>query len=360
MLVLGIESSCDETAASVVEDGQRILSNVIHSQVKTHTPYGGVVPELASREHLAKIRGIVDKALEDSGKTLDDMDGIAATAGPGLIGSLLVGLTYAKALAYSKKKPLAAVNHIEGHIYSVSFEHPSAEFPALALVVSGGHTNLFWVESQSGDFRHLTYELVGKTRDDAAGEAYDKVAKLLGLQYPGGPVIDRLAKLGNPKAIRFSIPKISDHSLDFSFSGVKTAVLRIVKAENLLPKSEEETRQDPARLDLIASFQESIVEMLWSTTRKAVTLLQPRSLMLSGGVAANSRLKEYLNEKAAASGLKFYVPARILTTDNAAMIAAAGTAKLLRGETAAFDFDADPNMRLAADSDVRSNRRWRA
>ena len=359
MLVLGIESSCDETAASVVEDGQHILSNVIHSQVKTHTPYGGVVPELASREHLAKIRGIVDKALADAGKTLNEMHGIAATAGPGLIGSLLVGLTYAKALAYSRNIPLAAVNHIEGHIYSVSFEYPNAEFPALALVVSGGHTNLFWVESQTGDFRHLTYKLVGKTRDDAAGEAYDKVGKLLGLQYPGGPVIDRLAKLGNPKAIRFSIPKISDRSLDFSFSGIKTAVLRIVKTENLSPKTEEETRGDPARLDLLASFQESIVEMLWSTTHKAATLLQPRSLMLSGGVAANSRLKEFLTEKAAESGLKFYVPARILTTDNAAMIAAAGTAKLLRGETAAFDFDADPNMRLAVSENGFKNKPWR-
>src|SRR5688572_11467788 len=359
MLVLGIETSCDETAAAIVEDGKRILSNVIHSQVKTHTPYGGVVPELASREHLAKIGPIVDQAFKDAGKTLDDIDGIAATAGPGLIGSLLVGLTYAKALAFSKNKPLAAVNHIEGHIYSVCFEHPDVQFPALALVVSGGHTNLFWVESQTGDFKHLTYKLVGKTRDDAAGEAYDKVGKLLGLQYPGGPVIDRLAKLGNPKAIRFAIPKISDRSLDFSFSGVKTAVLRIVKTENLQPKNEEESRQDPARLDLLASFQESVVEMLWSTTSKAVTLLRPRSLMLSGGVAANSRLKEYLAEKTAECGVKFYVPARILTTDNAAMIAAAGTAKLQRGETAAFDFDADPNMRLAVSDNGLSNKPWR-
>jgi N6-L-threonylcarbamoyladenine synthase len=359
MLVLGIESSCDETAAAVVENGQQILSNVIHSQVKTHTPYGGVVPELASREHLEKIRAIVDRALSDAGKTLDDMDGIAATAGPGLIGSLLVGLTYAKALAYAKKKPLAAVNHIEGHIYSVSFEHPNAEFPALALVVSGGHTNLFWVESRTGDFRHLTYKLVGKTRDDAAGEAYDKVGKLLGLQYPAGPVIDRLATLGNAKAIRFAIPKISDRSLDFSFSGVKTAVLRIAKNENLQQKDEEQTRQDRARLDLLASFQESVVEMLWSTTHKAVTLLQPRSLMLSGGVAANSRLKEFLTQKTAECGLKFYVPSRILTTDNAAMIAAAGTAKLLRGETAGFDFDADPNMRLAVSGNGLADKPWR-
>lgn len=360
MLVLGIESSCDETASAVVEDGQRILSNVIHSQIKTHSPYGGVVPELASREHLQKIRSIVDQALSDAGKTLDDMDGIAATAGPGLIGSLLVGLTYAKALAFSKKKPLAAVNHIEGHIYSVCFEHPQAEFPALALVVSGGHTNLFWVESQTGDFRHLTYKLVGKTRDDAAGEAYDKVGKLLGLQYPGGPVIDRLAKLGNPKAIRFAIPKISDRALDFSFSGVKTAVLQLVKTKGLVPKNEEETRMDSERLDLLASFQESIVEMLWSTTQKAATLLHPRSLMLSGGVAANSRLKEFLAGKAAAAGLKFYVPKLILTTDNAAMIAAAGTAKLLRGETAGFDFNADPNMKLAVSEDSFRNKPWRS
>jgi N6-L-threonylcarbamoyladenine synthase len=358
MLVLGIESSCDETAAAVVEDGQRILSNVIHSQIKTHTPYGGVVPELASREHLQKIRGIVDRALSDAGKTLDDMDGIAATAGPGLIGSLLVGLTYAKALAYSKKKPLAAVNHIEGHIYSVCFEHPQAEFPALALVVSGGHTNLFWVESLTGDFKHLTYKLVGKTRDDAAGEAYDKVGKLLGLQYPGGPVIDRLAKLGNPKAIRFAIPKISDRALDFSFSGVKTAVLQLVKGKGLVPKNEEESRQDSQRLDLLASFQESIVEMLWSTTQKAAAQLQPRSLMLSGGVAANSRLKEFLGEMSAAAGLKFYVPKLILTTDNAAMIAAAGTAKLLRGETAGMDFNADPNMKLAISDNASP--RWRS
>src|SRR5207344_484183 len=237
MLVLGIETSCDETAAAVVRNGNEILSNVIYSQVKTHTPYGGVVPEIASREHLLKIRPIVDQAFHDAGKTLDDVDGIAATSGPGLIGSLLVGLTYAKALAFSRGKPLAAVNHIEGHIYSVSFEYPHAEFPALALVVSGGHTNLFWVESRTGNFKHLTYRLIGRTRDDAAGEAYDKVGRLLGLPYPGGPVIDRLAKLGNPKAIRFSIPKISDHSLDFSFSGVKTAVLQLVKNGNLVPKN---------------------------------------------------------------------------------------------------------------------------
>jgi N6-L-threonylcarbamoyladenine synthase len=347
MLVLGIETSCDETAAAIVRDGRDILSNIIYSQIKTHSPYGGVVPELASREHLRKIRPIVDQAFQSAGVTLEDLDAIAATAGPGLIGSLLVGLTYAKALAFSKNKPLLAVNHIEGHIYSVCFEHPHVEFPALALVVSGGHTNLFWVESETGDFSHLKYKLVGKTRDDAAGEAYDKVAKLLGLPYPGGPVIDRLARLGNPEAVHFSIAKITDRSLDFSFSGIKTAVLRMVKSEDLLPKDEAATQQDAHRLDLLAGFQEAVVNMLWSTTERAACLLHPRSLMISGGVAANSRLKEVLAERSAEAGLRFYHPRPIFTTDNAAMIAAAGTAKLLRGETADVTVNADPNMRLA-------------
>lgn len=352
MLVLGIETSCDETAAAIVRDGNQILSNVIYSQMKTHAPYGGVVPELASREHLQKIRPIVDQAFADAGVTLDDVDGIAATSGPGLIGSLLVGLTYAKALAFSKNKPLTAVNHIEGHIYSVSFEHPNVEFPSLALVVSGGHTNLFWVESETGDFRHLRYKLVGKTRDDAAGEAYDKVAKLLGLPYPGGPVIDRLARSANREAFTFSIPKITDRSLDFSFSGIKTAVLRMVK-EN------ERLKEDPLRLDLCASFQEAVVNMLWSTTHKAVALLRPRSIMLSGGVAANSRLREVFAERAAEAGLKSYYPKPILTTDNAAMIAAAGTAKLMRGETADVTVNADPNLRLAVSPRTFPDKRWK-
>jgi N6-L-threonylcarbamoyladenine synthase len=244
------------------------------------------------------------------------------------------------------------VNHIEGHIYSVSFEYPCVEFPALALVVSGGHTNLFWVESRSGDFRHLHYELVGKTRDDAAGEAYDKVAKLLGLPYPGGPVIDRLAKSGNPDAFPFSIAKISDRSLDFSFSGIKTAVLRMVKENANL-------KEDPLRLDLCASFQEAVVNMLWSTTLKAAHNLRPHSIMLSGGVAANSRLRAVFAERTADIGLKLYYPKPILTTDNAAMIAAVGTAKLMRGETAGFDANADPNMRLAVSDRNRPETRWK-
>jgi N6-L-threonylcarbamoyladenine synthase len=359
MLVLGIETSCDETAAAIVRDGREILSNVIYSQVQTHALYGGVVPEIASREHLSKIGPVVGCAFRDAGMTLDDIDGIAATSGPGLIGSLLVGLTYAKALAFSVNKPLAAVNHIEGHIYSVFFEHPEVEFPALALVVSGGHTNLFWVESETGDYRHLRYTIVGKTRDDAAGEAYDKVAKLLGLQYPGGPVVDRLAKLGKSEPAMFPIPKITDQSLDFSFSGIKTAVLRIVKAENLQPKNEEGTRKDRERLDLLASFQEGIVNALWSTTAKAAARLSPRSIMLSGGVAANSRLREVFAERTAESHLKFYFPKPALTTDNAAMIAAAGTAKLHRHEFADFAVNADPNLRLATPAKDHRNIRWR-
>lgn len=359
MLVLGIETSCDETAAAVVAGGRRILSNVIYSQVKTHKTYGGVVPELASREHLLKIQPIVDQALNDARVDLDEIDGIAATCGPGLIGSLLVGLTYAKSLAFSKKKPLVAVNHIEGHIYSVFFENPNVEFPALALVVSGGHTNLFWVESQTGDCWHLKYRLIGKTRDDAAGEAYDKVAKLLGLPYPGGPVVDRLAQLGNRNAIEFPIAKISDRSLDFSFSGIKTAVLRLVKSEGLVPKDENATCKDSARLDLLASFQEAVVKALITNTMKAASLLRPRSVMLSGGVAANSRLRESLAERTGEAGLAFYYPSPILTTDNAAMIAAAGTAKLMRGETAGLDVNADPNLRLAPPERQIDTKRWR-
>jgi N6-L-threonylcarbamoyladenine synthase len=340
MLVLGIETSCDETAAAVVKDGKEILSNVIYSQVKTHKPYGGVVPEIASREHLVKIRPIIEQALSDASESLDSIDGIAATSGPGLIGSLLVGLTYAKALSVSKHKPLMAVNHIEGHVYSVSFEHQAVEFPSLALVVSGGHTNLFWVESTTGDFRNLRYKLVGRTRDDAAGEAYDKVAKLLGLGYPGGPIIDRLARDGNRGAFQFSMAKISDRALDFSFSGIKTAVLRMTKEI-------EGLREDPLRKDLCASFQEAVVNMLWSQTSKAADRLKPQSIMLSGGVAANSRLREVFAQRCADAGFKFYYPKPILTTDNAAMIAAVGTAKLLRGEIVGTDVNADPNLRLA-------------
>ena len=359
MRVLGIETSCDETAAAVVENGREILSNVIYSQIDTHKLYGGIVPELASREHIKKIRPIVEEALQDACLSLDGIDGIAATYGPGLVGSLLVGLTYAKAIAFATGRPLVGVDHIEGHVYSVFVEEPEVEFPALALVVSGGHTNLFWVESETGDWSRLRYELVGKTRDDAAGEAYDKVAKLLGLPYPGGPVIDRLAALGDGLSRRFPVAKISDQTMDFSFSGIKTAVLRAVKEEGLEPLDEEESRLDQSRLDLLASFQEGVVRALVSQTMKAARTLRPRSVLLSGGVAANSRLKEAMAAAASERNLAFHCPRPFLTTDNAVMIAAAGTFKLQRGERSGYDLDADPTLRLAPTPEPSKAGRWK-
>src|SRR5438105_6253078 len=229
MLVLGIETSCDETAAAVIRDGREIVSSVISSQIKTHARFGGVVPELASREHLDKIAPIVDEAFTRAEIKKDDIHGIAVTIGPGLIGSLLVGVSYAKAMAFALNKPLVGINHIEGHIYSVCFENPPVEYPALALIVSGGHTNLFFVPSAG------KYKVVGRTRDDAAGEAFDKVAKLLGLRYPGGPIIERLAREGDPKAVEFAIPRMGDKRPDFSFSGLKTAVQKYVRESGLQP-----------------------------------------------------------------------------------------------------------------------------
>ena len=359
MLVLGIETSCDETAASLVADGRNILSNVIYSQVDIHRGHGGIVPELASREHIRKIRPIVEEAFSTAGKALADVDGIAVTYGPGLIGSLLVGLTYAKAIAFSLGKPMVGIDHIEGHIYSVFIENPAIQFPALALVVSGGHTNLFWIESESGDWTRLSYRLVGKTRDDAAGEAYDKVARLLGLPYPGGPVIDRLAALGERGVWRFPVAKISDHTMDFSFSGIKTAVLRIVKENDLRPMGEAETRGDPDRLSLLAGFQEGVVKALVSRTMEAAETLRPRSVLLSGGVAANSRLREAMREAVLGKGLALFHPSIILTTDNAAMIAAAGSFKLQRGERSPYDLDADPALRLAPTPAPSRKNRWK-
>jgi N6-L-threonylcarbamoyladenine synthase len=359
MRVLGIETSCDETAAAVVEDGCRILSNVIHSQIDTHKLYGGIVPELASREHIRKIRPIVGQALEDAGVGVADLDGIAATHGPGLVGALLVGLTYAKAIAYAARKPLIGVDHIEGHIYSVFIENPDVGFPALSLVVSGGHTNLFWIESESGDCSHLNYRLIGKTRDDAAGEAYDKVGKLLGLPYPAGPVIDRLASLGTRGVRRFPVAKISDQTMDFSFSGIKSAVLRTVKEEGLGPLDEAASRNDPDRLDLLTGFQEGVVGALVARTMEAALRFEPRSVLLSGGVGANSRLREALGEAAAQRGLDFYCPGRMLTTDNAAMIAAAGTFKLKRGERSDYNLDADPTLKLAVVPEPSKKGRWK-
>lgn len=339
MLVLGIESSCDETAAAVIENGRVIRSNVIASQTETHAPFGGVVPELASREHLDRIAPVVDSALREAGVILEGLDGIAVTQGPGLIGSLLVGISFAKSLAMVAKKPLVGVNHIEGHIYSVVFENPVVEYPAVALIVSGGHTTLFFVPEPG------RYAVLGRTRDDAAGEAYDKVSKLLGLGYPGGPVIDRLAKSGDPRAAElvFTLPRMDSPSLDFSFSGLKTAVLRYVRENGIEPVANGD-EPDQKIVDLVASFQDKVIRSLLTRLRSAVRLHHPRTVILAGGVACNSALRSAVD--AGDFGAPVYYPSPILTTDNAAMIAAAGYAKLARGENHGLDFAASPSMKL--------------
>ena len=362
MLILGIESSCDETAAAVLEDGFRIRSSVIASQVATHRKYGGVVPELAAREHVMSIAPIVRQAFEEAKIGYRDINAIAVTYGPGLVGSLLVGISYAKSMAMSLKKPLIPVNHIEGHIYAALMEKAagaSSDFttvpprPALALVVSGGHTSLFLVEQHpTGVGFH--YELIGRTRDDAAGEAYDKVAKLLGLGYPGGPIIDRLSKFGNPKAVPFTKTKISDRSLDFSFSGIKTAVLRYVQKNDLQPLDMliEHNERDvpPIMLDLVASFQRTVVGILTRSLEKATPLFHPKAVLLSGGVAANSELRAATQSFCGANGLEAFIPPHRLTTDNAAMIAAAGYDHFRRNEFAGLDLNADASLQLARKS----------
>jgi N6-L-threonylcarbamoyladenine synthase len=353
--ILGIESSCDETAAAVVENGETVLSSVVASQMDTHGKYGGVVPELASREHLRAIVPVVREALERAGTPLRDLSAIAATVGPGLVGSLLVGITYAKSLSFATGVPLIAVNHIEGHIHAVILEAKTVELPALALVVSGGHTHLF--EVRDG----FQYRLLGKTRDDAAGEAFDKVAKLLGFGYPGGPVIDRLAPFGNPRAVKFTFAKMKGNALDFSFSGLKTAVLRWVEAHDM--NAEIETRRGfrrehpnataeewlqvtpPRTLDLLASFQHAVIHELLTRAAASAEQIDARSLIVSGGVACNSGLRE----AAHGSGFPYpvYFPTPGLSTDNAAMIAAAAFPKLARRDFADFSVLAQANLTLA-------------
>ena len=356
MLVLGIETSCDETAAAVVRDGREIVSSVISSQIKTHEKFGGVVPELASREHLDKIVPIVEEALSQANVTKEQLDGIAVTIGPGLIGSLLVGVSYAKAMAYALKKPLVGVNHIEGHIYSVCFENPPIEHPALALIVSGGHTNLFFVPSAG------KYKVVGRTRDDAAGEAFDKVAKLIGLGYPGGPIIEELAREGNPKAVKFAIPRMGDNRPDFSFSGLKTAVQKYVRESGLQPVTNSEPPSQGIK-DLAASFQSTVVRSLVSTMERVAKEYHPRTLILGGGVACNNSLRESCREAAERLGVPVYFPSQHLSTDNAAMIAAAGTVKLQAGERAGWDLNADVMLRLqnieVEDAELRKHVRYR-
>lgn len=339
MLILGIETSCDETAAAIIADGTHVKSNVIYSQVATHQRFGGVVPEVASREHLTKIEGVVNAALAQANISARDLDGIAVTQGPGLIGCLLVGINYAKGIAYAARKPIVGVNHIEGHVYSVAFEFPPPEYPALALIVSGGHTNLFLLPEPE------KYKLIGRTRDDAAGEAFDKVSKLIGLGYPGGPAIDRFAQQGNKRAIIFPLAEIKDNRLDFSFSGLKTAVLRYVREQNIsaLVNPAEPSSQI---LDLCASFQNAVVRALVRSVRKAAEIHQPKTLMLAGGVACNSELRTAMQQLADELKIPAYIPSPIYTTDNAAMIAAAGYPKLLRGEHAGLELSADLSLRL--------------
>src|SRR5437868_15147992 len=319
MLVLGIESSCDETAAAIVRDGSVLVSSVISSQIDIHKRFGGVVPELASREHLDKIVPVVEEAFERARIKQEEIDGIAVTAGPGLVGSLLVGVSYAKAMAFALQKPIVGVNHIEGHIYSVAFDNPPVEYPALALIVSGGHTNLFLMPEPG------KYKVVARTRDDAAGEAFDKVAKMLGLGYPGGPVIERLAREGNPRAVPFSVPRMGDGRPDFSFSGLKTAVSKHVRETGLRPVAAGEEPTQAVK-DLAASFQSVVVRSLVGTTERLAEAYEPRTLIVAGGVACNGALRQASAEAGARLGIPVYFPSPHLSTDNAAMIAEIGRA----------------------------------
>ena len=339
MLVLGIETSCDETAAAVVRNGREIVSSVLTSQIETHQRFGGIVPEIASREHLDKIVPIVNEAFERASIGARDVDGIAVTVGPGLVGSLLVGVSYAKAIAFALNKPIVGVNHIEGHIYSVAFENPPIEYPAVALIVSGGHTNVFFIPEPG------KYKVVARTRDDAAGEAFDKVARMMGLGYPGGPIIERLARDGNPKAVRFAIPKMGDGLPDFSFSGLKTAVTKYVRESGLQPL-ERDTEPSQDIKDLAASFQRVVVQSLVGTTKRIAEEYYPKTLIVAGGVACNEQLKEACREMARQLGVPVYFPSPHLSTDNAAMIAAAGTVKLMAGERGDLDMNADVTLRL--------------
>jgi N6-L-threonylcarbamoyladenine synthase len=408
--ILGIESSCDETAAAVVRSGEQLISNVVASQIATHQPYGGVVPELASREHLLAIVPVVRQALSEANQTYKSVDAIAVTRGPGLAGALLVGISYAKALSYALDKPLIAVNHLEGHIHAVLLEerqkgNHDLQFPVLALVVSGGHTHLYLAQRRGNLW---TYENIGHTRDDAAGEAFDKVAKLLGLGYPGGPVIDRLAPHGDPHAVKFLPAQIKhrdrrdhrkerEHSgkekeklgqdlakdktydkdkeelqarradsdrphFDFSFSGIKTAVLRYVEVHSLRDSIERRRRAltaipkptledylancDRQALDLIASFQRAVVEDLIGKTLVAARAYEAATLFVTGGVAANSELRSTFEQAGAQEGIPVFFPSRSLSTDNAAMIAAAAYPKFLANDFAAMDFSAEANLVL--------------
>jgi N6-L-threonylcarbamoyladenine synthase len=332
MLVLGIETSCDETAASVVEDGTKILSNVVYSQM-VHNKYWGVVPELASREHMKTIVPVVKNALDEANVQLEKIDGVAVTYGPGLVGSLLIGLSFAKALSYSLRIPLIGINHIEGHIFANFLEDLHLEPPLVCLVVSGGHSNLIYVADRG------EYQLLGRTRDDAAGEAFDKVAKVLNLGYPGGPIIDQASRSGKGDFVKFPRAYLEEGSFDFSFSGLKTAVAIYVSK-----LSEEELARH--RIDIAASFQEAIVDVLVDKTIEACVSKKVKNVATAGGVARNSRLRERLETVAIKHNLKVFYPSPILCTDNAAMIASAGDFRLSREESSSLDLNAVPYARL--------------
>jgi len=333
MVVLGIESSCDDCAAAVIKDGREILSHAIHSQLETHRPYGGVVPELASRNHLEKIIPVLEQAMETAGLDWTALNGVAATYGPGLVGSLLVGLSAAKALAFSLNIPFCGINHLEGHLLAIFLEDAAPSFPFLGMIVSGGHTSLYRVD----DFGR--YGLLGQTRDDAAGEAFDKVAKLLGLGYPGGIALDRIAKEGNPEAFPFPRAMSTSKDLDFSFSGLKTSVRYFVQKHGQAFAHER-------LADLVASFQEAVVETLLHKVVQAVSRTEIRSVVISGGVASNSRLRARMKEAAEAEGFEVHFPSPHLCTDNAAMIAAVGYRYLERGITSPLSLNAEPNLQL--------------
>jgi N6-L-threonylcarbamoyladenine synthase len=333
MTVLGIETSCDETAAAVVSGDRRILSSVVASQDAIHAAFGGVVPELASRRHLEVIAPVVDRALGNAGVGLADLGGVAVTQGPGLVGSLLVGCSLAKSMAYAAGLPLVAVNHLEGHVFAALLTPDPPDYPFVALVVSGGHTALYHCPEP------LRYRLIGQTRDDAAGEAFDKVAKLLGLGYPGGPVVERTALRGDPTTIPFPLAQMTDQAPDFSFSGIKTAVSLYVRRN--APISADATA------DIAASFQATVIRMLVRTTITAAVGLGARRVVLTGGVAANRALRGELSAAADEHGLTLHVPPPALCTDNAAMIAAAGAARLAAGERAPLTLNAVPDLSLA-------------
>lgn len=334
MLILGIETSCDETAAAVVEDGTRILSNVVSSQVDVHARFGGIVPELASRAHIKNILPVVHEALTGAGRTLVDMDAVAVTYGPGLIGALLVGVSTAKSLAYSAGLPLIGVNHIEAHMSAVYLEHAEARPPFVLLVVSGGHTHLYLIRSC------CDYEKLGQTRDDAAGEAYDKVAKLMGLGYPGGPVIDALAAGGDPEAVRFPRAMLEPGSLDFSFSGLKTAVMNHVKGLGGAVLDEK------AAADVCASFQRAVSDVLVRKTVSAVEKTGIDSVVVAGGVASNSALRSGLMRASEEKGFRLFLLSPALCTDNAAMVAAAGYRLHLAGRVSGLELNPTANLPL--------------